>query len=55
MASCRVVGGIEVEKTNVNNPDPVEVDDEMAIRTLLEIGLEEYPVPVYPVELDETL
>jgi hypothetical protein len=39
----------------VDNPDAVEVDQEVAKRTLLIVGFEKDPVPVYSFKGEESL
>ncbi len=61
MASLRLVYGrgvvccIEPKQRDMDDPNAVEVDEEMPERTLLIIRLEECTVPVDAVETHETL
>ena len=47
----RVEGGIIPKEGDMEDPDAVEVDEEVSCRSLFEIGLEEYFVPVDLAEL----
>ena len=49
--SGRVEGGVVPEKGNMENPDAIEIDEEVGDRSLLEVGLEENFVPVNLAEL----
>ena len=51
----RVVRSVEPEERDVNDPDTVEVHQEVGRGTLLEVCLEEDAVPIDPVELHEPL
>ena len=47
----RVEGGVVPEEGNVEDPDTVEIDEEVSRRSLLIVGLEEDFVPVDLAEL----
>ena len=51
----RVVRSVEPEECDVNNPDTVEVDEQMEPRTRLLVSLEEALLPVDVLELEVSL
>ena len=51
----RIESCVEVIHRNVQNPDTVEIDDEMSERPLFIVGLEEDTVPSNAAEFRETL